>query len=73
MKFDYILDTQKAVLRTIALKRIKSDIFIFHETTHGPFNKSDTLYAPWSPEEKDFKKIDKFVLELKESAKTFKG
>ena len=28
MKFNYILDTQKAVLRTIALKRIKSDIFI---------------------------------------------
>ena len=28
MKFDYILDTQKAVMRTIALKRIQSDIFI---------------------------------------------
>ena len=25
---------------------VKSDIFIFHETTHGPFKKSDTLYAP---------------------------
>ena len=28
MKFDYILDTQRVVLRTIALKRIKSNIFI---------------------------------------------
>ena len=28
MKFNYILDTQKAVLRTIALRRIKNDIFI---------------------------------------------
>ena len=28
MKFDYIFDTQKAVMRTIALKRIKSDIFV---------------------------------------------
>ena len=28
MKFNYILDTQKAVMRTIALKRIQSDIFI---------------------------------------------
>jgi len=28
MKFNYILDTQKAVMRTIALRRIKSEIFI---------------------------------------------
>ena len=28
MKFDYILDTQRVVLRTIALKRIKNNIFI---------------------------------------------
>ena len=28
MYFNYILDTQKTVMRTIALKRIKSDIFI---------------------------------------------
>ena len=27
-KFNYILDTQKAVMRTLALKRIKSDVFI---------------------------------------------
>ena len=52
---------------------VKSDIFIFHETTHGPFNKSETLYAPWSPQEKDFKKIHQFVSDLKESAKTFEG
>ena len=28
MKFNYILDTQKVILRTIALKRINSEIFI---------------------------------------------
>lgn len=28
MKFNYVLDTQKVVMRTIALKRIQSDIFI---------------------------------------------
>jgi len=52
---------------------VKSKIFIFHETTHGPFRKSDTLYAPWSPKENDFSKITKFVLELNESVKTFIG
>ena len=52
---------------------IKSKIFIFHETTQGPFRKSDTIYAPWSPKEIDYDKIVKFVSELKESVKTFKG
>ena len=28
MKFNYILDTQKVIMRTIALKRIQSDMFI---------------------------------------------
>mgnify|MGYP001468463522 CR=1 FL=1 len=26
---------------------IKSDYFIFHETTQGPFKRADTIYAPW--------------------------
>ena len=52
---------------------IKSKIFIFHETTQGPFRKFDTMYAPWSPKEIDYDKIAKFVSKLKESAKTFKG
>ena len=28
---------------------LKSDLVIFHETTQGPFLKSDTIWAPWSP------------------------
>jgi len=52
---------------------INSDIFIFHETTQGPFKKSDTLYAPWSPKEIEMDKIVKFVSELKKSAKAFKN
>ena len=52
---------------------IKSDIFIFHETTQGPFKKSDTIYAPWSPKETDFEKTMKFVSELKKSAESFRS
>jgi len=52
---------------------VKSDIFIFHETTQGPFKKSDTIYAPWSPKETDFDKVVKFVSELKKSAETFEN
>ena len=51
---------------------INTDIFIFHETTQGPFKKTDSINAPWSPVENDFDKIDKFVANLKKSVKTFK-
>ena len=30
---------------------IKSDFFVFHEVTSGPFIIEDTIYAPWSKEE----------------------
>ncbi len=32
---------------------VRSDRFVFHETTNGPFNRSDTEFAPWAPEEND--------------------
>lgn len=30
---------------------IRSDVFVFHESTTGPFRREDTLFAPWSPQE----------------------
>ena len=41
--------------------RILSDFLIFHETTSGPFEKADTLFAPWSPEEQDQAAVRKFM------------
>ena len=32
---------------------ISTEFFVFHETTNGPFNKTDTVFAPWAPEEND--------------------
>ena len=32
---------------------IRSDSFIFHEATRGPFQPSDTVFAPWSPPEEN--------------------
>jgi hypothetical protein len=29
---------------------IHSDVIAFHETTNGPFNPEDTIWAPWSPD-----------------------
>ena len=30
---------------------IRTDVLVFHETTTGPFNRKDTVFASWSPEE----------------------
>jgi len=32
---------------------IHSDMLVFHETTSGPFNRTDTIFARWSPNEDD--------------------
>ncbi len=40
---------------------IRSNILVFHETTSGPFKKSDTLFAPWSPEEHDQRAAQQFM------------
>lgn len=40
---------------------IHSDIFVFHETTNGPFRPEDTLFAPWAPEESDSAAVGLFL------------
>lgn len=30
---------------------IRSKVIVFHEATNGPFERSDTLFAPWAPED----------------------
>lgn len=32
---------------------IRTDVLVFHETTTGPFNRKDTVFAHWSPDEND--------------------
>lgn len=45
---------------------IHSDFFVFYETTKGPFLKSDTSFAPWSPEENDIKGCREYLQKLTE-------
>ena len=35
---------------TIHMIIIKSDYFIFHEVTEGPFRRTDTIFPQWAPE-----------------------
>ena len=41
--------------------KIRSKFFIFHESTQGPFIRSKTKYANWSPLESDKLKARKFM------------
>lgn len=43
---------------------ITTEFFVFHETTSGPFNKSDTVFAPWAPEEGDCSNVTEFTRKI---------
>ena len=43
---------------------ILSDTLVFHETTNGPFKKSDTKFAAWAPDETDIIAGKKFLKQL---------
>lgn len=46
---------------------VHSDFFVFHETTKGPFQKSDTVFAPWAPQETDREACRAYMDKLAES------
>lgn len=43
---------------------IRSDCFVFHEVTNGPFRREDTVFASWAPEEDDEDARVRFADEL---------
>jgi cupin fold WbuC family metalloprotein len=44
---------------------ITSPFLIFHEATNGPFNRAETVFAPWSPDETDPVKVRAYLDELR--------
>lgn len=44
---------------------MRSDALVIHEATPGPFNREDTLWAPWAPDETDARAAAKFTDRLK--------
>lgn len=43
---------------------IRSDILVFHETTSGPFERRDTVFASWAPEDSDENSVSIFMAQL---------
>ena len=48
---------------------ITSELLVFHETTNGPFRRSDTVFAPWAPEESDATGRAEFMTRLAHAVK----
>ena len=46
---------------------ITSDVVVFHEITNGPFDRADTIWAPWAPEDSDVESVNKFTERLARS------
>lgn len=49
---------------------IRSDVLVFHETTNGPFDRRDTIFAPWAPEESDMKAVNIYMADLDEKIRS---
>ncbi len=43
---------------------IQSEFFVFHEITNGPFVRTDTVFAPWAPEDKNEASEQRFMREI---------
>ena len=43
---------------------IRSEVLVFHETTNGPFDRANTVFAPWAPEDVDENGVADFISEL---------
>lgn len=51
---------------------VTSEKLVFHETTNGPFNRADTVLAPWSPEDTDAASVKTYMGQLKLEVARFK-
>jgi cupin fold WbuC family metalloprotein len=47
---------------------IRSTVLVFHEVTAGPFRRSDTVFAPWAPDDHNLDEVDRFLHRVGEQA-----
>ena len=43
---------------------VRSEVVVVHETTNGPFNPEETVFAPWAPEPSDAAACRRYLNEL---------
>ena len=50
---------------------IRSEFLVFHEVTNGPFDRKQTVFAPWAPDETDSAAQAAFLKQLSQSVDGF--
>jgi cupin fold WbuC family metalloprotein len=48
---------------------IRSEVLVFHEITNGPFDRDETVFAAWAPEDDDIERIESFTIDLNKKIK----
>ena len=48
---------------------IRSDVLVFHEITNGPFDRKDTVFAPWAPADQEGSAVDRYIAGLEDRLK----
>ena len=67
-KFYYRMNTD-----TYHMLIVRSEFFVFHEVTSGPFDRSSTVLPDWAPEENNHKEIHAFLKKAEEKINQFKS
>jgi cupin fold WbuC family metalloprotein len=48
---------------------IRSEVLVFHEITNGPFDRNETLFAPWAPEDGSILEIATYIEDINRKIK----
>ncbi len=52
---------------------VRSEVFVFHEFSTGPFRREDTEFAPWSPDEHDINAVSEWLTSLERAIDNYEG
>ncbi len=52
---------------------VRSEFFVFHEATLGPFDRSSTVFPDWAPEENNHREVLAFLQKVEKEIDGLKG
>jgi cupin fold WbuC family metalloprotein len=67
---DFFIRVPQGIFHTIIMR---SPIMVIHEATPGPFDRTETKWAEWSPEDSDENAVDSYMTALEINIREFKS
>lgn len=67
---NFFVRVPQGVFHTIIMR---SDVLVIHEATPGPFNREETLWAPWSPVDSDLQSVTTYSNDLERRLEDFRS